>query len=52
MSTQFGHGFALLIGVGADLPNTVDDALGLADILKDPLAASIRQGRTGSGWPG
>ncbi len=35
MSTQFGHGYALLIGVGADLPNTVDDANGLADFLKD-----------------
>ncbi len=32
----FASGHALLIGVGADLPNTVDDAKGLADILKDP----------------
>lgn len=30
------HGFALIIGVGADLPNTIDDAAGLADILRDP----------------
>ena len=36
MSRDFGQGHALVIGVGADLPNTVDDAIGLADILKDP----------------
>jgi uncharacterized caspase-like protein len=34
--TQFSSGHALIIGVGGDLPNTVDDAKGLADILKDP----------------
>ena len=32
----FDQGVALVIGVGADLPNTVDDATGLADMLKDP----------------
>jgi hypothetical protein len=32
----FDQGHALIIGVGADLPNTIDDAVGLADILKDP----------------
>ena len=32
----FDQGHALVVGVGADLPNTVDDAIGLADILKDP----------------
>jgi hypothetical protein len=32
----FDRGHALVIGVGADLPNTVDDAAGLADILRDP----------------
>jgi hypothetical protein len=31
----FQNGHALLIGVGADLPNTVDDARGLAEILAD-----------------
>ena len=31
----FSQGFAIVIGVGADLPNTVDDATGLAGILKD-----------------
>jgi hypothetical protein len=32
---QFTHGHALIIGVGADLPNTVQDAAGIADILAD-----------------
>jgi hypothetical protein len=31
----FDQGYALIVGVGADLPNTVDDAVGLANILKD-----------------
>ncbi|MCB0040548.1 MAG: caspase family protein [Caldilinea sp.] len=35
MSETFDHGYALVIGVGADLPNTVDDATGLANILRD-----------------
>jgi hypothetical protein len=34
--TTFTHGHALLVGVGADLPNTVDDAKGIADLLVDP----------------
>jgi len=33
--TQFTHGHALVIGMGADLPNTVQDAAGLAQLLKD-----------------
>ena len=33
---SFSQGHALLIGVGADLPNTVEDANGLAAILRDP----------------
>jgi len=33
--TTFNQGHALIIGIGVDLPNTVDDAIGLADILKD-----------------
>jgi uncharacterized caspase-like protein len=36
MSQLFTHGHACVIGVGADLPNTVDDAIGIADILTDP----------------
>ncbi len=32
---QFTHGHALIIGMGADLPNTVQDADGLAQLLKD-----------------
>lgn len=35
MGETFRHGHALIIGVGADLPATVDDAVGLADILRD-----------------
>jgi hypothetical protein len=35
MDKFFASGHALIIGVGADLPNTVNDATGLADILKD-----------------
>jgi hypothetical protein len=35
-SAQFEHGYALLIGVGADLPVTVDDAQGLGNILTSP----------------
>ncbi|MFQ6101707.1 MAG: caspase family protein [Anaerolineae bacterium] len=34
--TSFDQGHALVVGVDADLPNTVDDAVGLANILKDP----------------
>ncbi|MEC4881983.1 MAG: caspase family protein [Scytonema sp. PMC 1070.18] len=34
--TTFAQGYACIIGVGADLPNTEKDAIGLADILKDP----------------
>jgi len=37
MHKLFSAGHALLIGIGgADIPNTVDDAKALADILKDP----------------
>ena len=32
---QFTHGHALVIGMGADLPDTIQDATGLADILTD-----------------
>ena len=34
--TIFDQGHALVVGVGADLPNTIDDAIGLAEILQDP----------------
>jgi hypothetical protein len=33
---RFKQGYALVIGIGADLPDTVNDAVGLADILRDP----------------
>jgi hypothetical protein len=35
MSALFEKGYALIVGVGADLPNTVDDAEGLAGVLED-----------------
>ena len=35
MAERFEAGHALIIGVGADLPNTIDDAEGIANILKD-----------------
>jgi tetratricopeptide (TPR) repeat protein len=34
-SVQFSQGYACVIGVGGDLPNTIQDAQGLADILSD-----------------
>ncbi|MCB0367972.1 MAG: caspase family protein [Bdellovibrionales bacterium] len=34
--STFSHGYALIIGVGADLPVTIQDAKGLYDILVDP----------------
>jgi len=37
MPKTFSSGHALLIGVGgSDLPNTIDDAVGLSQILEDP----------------
>jgi hypothetical protein len=42
MSEFFKDGHALLIGVGGDLPTTVNDAQGLADILKDPKRCAYR----------
>lgn len=37
---KFVNGFALLIGVGADLPMTVTDATALHDLLTDPRRAA------------
>ncbi len=36
MPPLFSLGHALLVGAGGDLPNTIDDADGLAAILRDP----------------
>jgi Caspase domain len=36
----FTHGYALIIGVGADLPVTVQDATALANVLIDPSRAA------------
>jgi uncharacterized caspase-like protein len=35
MTALFTQGHALIVGIGADLPSTVDDAIGLANVLKD-----------------
>lgn len=35
MPSSFNHGYALLIGIGADLPVTIKDATGMRDILLD-----------------
>jgi len=40
MSETFAQGYALLVGIGGDLPNTVNDAVGIADVLKDPMRCS------------
>ena len=43
--TQFTHGHALIIGAGGDLPNTVEDANGLAAILRDPERCAYPSGQ-------
>ncbi len=39
----FTHGHGLIIGVGADLPNTISDAKGIAGILQDPSRCAYPQ---------
>jgi len=41
----FEQGHALVVGVGADLPNTVEDAVGLAEILRDPARCAYPPGQ-------
>jgi hypothetical protein len=36
MSVQFVHGYAVIAGIGADLPVTVPSATAVADLLRDP----------------
>ena len=36
MSESFPHGFAVVMGVGADLPVTVTDATAIGDLLREP----------------
>ena len=43
--TTFDQGHALIVGVGADLPNTVDDASGLADLLRAPSRCAYPPGQ-------
>jgi hypothetical protein len=45
MSELFTPGHACIIGVGGDLPNTVDDAIGFAKILKDPERCAYPAGQ-------
>ena len=35
MTETFQHGYALVVGIGGDLPITVQDACGVAEILRD-----------------
>jgi WD40 repeat protein len=34
-STAFNNGYAIVVGIGADLPVTLDDATAVADLLRD-----------------
>jgi len=43
--SQFTHGHALVIGMGADLPDTIQDATGLADILTDKERCAYPSGQ-------
>ncbi len=43
MNASFAHGHAVVVGVGADLTNTVDDATGLAGILPRPGALRLSE---------
>src|SRR5215207_5105759 len=45
MGQQFELGHALIIGVGADLPATIDDAVGMVDILRDPERCAYPAGQ-------
>ncbi len=36
MTETFTYGHAVIVGVGADLPVTIDDARGVAELLRDP----------------
>lgn len=41
----FEQGHALVVGVGADLKNTIDDAIGLGNILRDPERCAYPDGQ-------
>jgi hypothetical protein len=38
MDTTFTQGYALIVGVGGDLPNTVNDARGVASLFTEGIA--------------
>jgi len=41
----FDQGHAIVVGVGADLPNTIGDAVGLTEILRDPERCAYPAGQ-------
>lgn len=43
MAEQFTHGYGLLVGVGADLPETVKDATAVSTLLTNPNRAAFPQ---------
>lgn len=43
--SEFQQGHALVIGVGADLANTVVDAKGIADVIRDPELCAYPSGQ-------
>jgi hypothetical protein len=45
MAPDFSNGYALIIGVGNDLPTTVQDAHGLQELLIDPDYAAYPHGQ-------
>jgi len=45
MSEAFSHGYAAVVGVGADLPVTVQDATAVADLLRDPTRCAYPSGQ-------
>jgi hypothetical protein len=45
MPEAFVQGYAVVVGVGADLPVTVDDAAGVADQLRDPSRCAYPAGQ-------
>jgi len=45
MAEQFVNGHAVIVGVGADLPTTVQDAEGLGKILRDPQRCAYPTGQ-------
>jgi len=45
MAQIFSHGYAVVIGVGADLPVTIEDAGAISDMLLDPIRCAYPSGQ-------